>query len=204
MGKRSRLNSIYNGIKNRCNNPNIKGYVNYGGRGISICEEWNNSEIVKDKKGSYSKGYLAFREWALNNGYTDELSIDRIDVNGNYEPSNCRWVTIKVQNNNTRQNNYIEYQGQTKTLAEWCEEIGIKYDTAWQRLYVHHWSVEKVFTTKNNATLKLITYKGKTQSLTKWCKDLNLNYDCVQNRLCYLHWSVERAFEEVGDARRKK
>ena len=77
------------GIKERCNNPNAYNYKNYGLRGIKVCKEWNDD-------------YLKFRQWALNNGYKENLTIDRINVNGNYEPANCRWTTWKEQNNNKR------------------------------------------------------------------------------------------------------
>lgn len=84
----TRLYEIWTGMRNRCNNPNNHNYDCYGGRGISVCERWSN--------------YLNFKEWALKNGYKEDLTIDRIDVDGNYEPDNCRWVTRKEQMSNTR------------------------------------------------------------------------------------------------------
>lgn len=110
-GKRQeRLYGIWVGMKGRCNNPNNKAYCWYGGRGIKVCDEWSNN-------------YLIFREWALNNGYSDSYSIDRIDVNGNYEPNNCRWTTEIEQKNNMSSNHYVVYNGKQYTIANLYREI---------------------------------------------------------------------------------
>lgn len=127
-----RLGNIYHGMIERCENPNTDGYKNYGGRGIKVCNEW--------------KTYPPFEKWALENGYADCLSIDRIDVNGNYEPSNCRWVDNKTQALNKRNNHYITFNNKTQTAQEWGEEIGIKPNTIIYRLK-RGWSVERALTT---------------------------------------------------------
>lgn len=105
--KTNRLYTIWRGMKARCLNINDKCYHLYGGRGISICKEWMND-------------FASFQSWSLNNGYADNLSIDRIDSNGNYEPNNCRWATSSEQNSNKSNNHYLTIDGETKTLGEWC------------------------------------------------------------------------------------
>lgn len=127
----TKLHKTWVNMRYRCNNPNCKSYKDYGGRGITICEEWSSYEV--------------FREWALKNGFAVGLSMDRIDVNGNYEPSNCRWVSDKVQNNNTRKNHYLTFRGETHTIQEWSEITGIKWTTIKYRID-KGWSVEKILT----------------------------------------------------------
>lgn len=131
----TRLYTIWKSMRERCACPSQNRYQNYGGRGIKVCQEWDD--------------YLTFKEWALNNGYDNELTIDRIDVNGNYEPSNCRWVTSKQQSNNKTNNRYITYNGETKTMAEWSEIIGVKAGTIWSRLN-KGWSIDEALTTPVN------------------------------------------------------
>lgn len=146
----TRLNAIYNGMKNRCYNSNRKEYKNYGGRGITICDEWINKERVSENHASNTKGWIAFKKWALSNGYADNLTIDRIDNEKGYSPENCRWVTIKEQNNNQRTNCLITYHGKTQNLVQWCEELGLKYRTVKSRLNQLHWTVERAFTEGKN------------------------------------------------------
>lgn len=126
------LYSKWEHIKDRCLNPNDKGYKNYGGRGIKICDEWIDS-------------FETFYNWSMQNGYKEGLTIDRIDVNGNYEPSNCRWVTMKEQSNNKRNNIYIEYNGEIKTLKQWCDELNMNYKKIHNRLYKLKWEVTRAF-----------------------------------------------------------
>lgn len=111
----------YNHMRRRCYNEKDHNYKNYGGRGIKICDEWLND-------------FETFYKWALENGYKKELTIDRIDVNGNYEPSNCRWITMKEQQRNRRTNVRITFNGVTKTQVEWAEELGITGSTIRDRI----------------------------------------------------------------------
>lgn len=119
----SRLHRIWAHMKERCENPNCRDYPLYGGRGIKVCDEWVGE-----------RGFEAFNAWALDNGYGDALSIDRVDTNGNYEPANCRWATDTMQANNRRANRRITMRGETKTIAEWCRQYGKNYGTVYTRL----------------------------------------------------------------------
>ena len=130
-GKGTRLYQIWKTMRERCNTPSCNSYKHYGAKGITICKEWDDFNV--------------FREWAINNGYSDKLTIDRIDVYGNYEPSNCRWATYKEQANNTTKNHRVEFNGQNLTLSEWADVTGIKMGTIWNRLK-KGWSVSDTLT----------------------------------------------------------
>lgn len=112
----------------RCNNPNVKEYNRYGGRGIRVCDEWND--------------YNVFRPWALANGYKDDLTIDRIDNNGNYTPSNCRWITLIEQQQTRSTCRMIEFNGKYQNMSQWAREYGIKVHTLKHRLN-RGWSIER-------------------------------------------------------------
>ena len=114
---RTKFYKMYDSIKKRCLNKNNKDYKNYGGRGIKICEEWLNKE----------NGFINFYNWSMENGYKEGLSIDRINNNGNYEPKNCRWITNKEQQRNTRNNVFLTYKGETHCLAEWAEILNLTH-----------------------------------------------------------------------------
>lgn len=133
-GYKTRLYYIWKSIKERCYNENNKHYKDYGGRDITMCESWKDS-------------FESFRDWAVENGYSDELSIDRIDVDGNYEPSNCRWATEKEQANNKRNNRLLTYEGKTQTMAQWADELGFSYHTIVSRLCTYGWTVEEALST---------------------------------------------------------
>ena len=118
---KTRINNIYHNMKQRCDNPNCNVYSNYGGRGITVCEEWK-------------RDFMSFYNWAMEHGYKDTLSIDRIDVNGNYEPNNCRWVTQKKQMSNTRRNLIYSIDNEQLCLSEWCEKYKMPYWTVLRRI----------------------------------------------------------------------
>lgn len=117
--KTERLHRIWSGMKSRCNNPKFHKYKRYGARGITVCPEWDE--------------YAPFKKWALANGYSDDLVIDRIDNDGNYEPSNCRWVTNKQNCNNRGTCHYLTVHGATHTLSEWSDITGIASRVLWAR-----------------------------------------------------------------------
>lgn len=125
----SRIYRIWSLMKERCYNPRRSEYSYYGGRNISVCQDWMDSS--------------KFIEWALNNGYSDELTLDRIDNNGNYCPENCQWVNRKMQQNNRRNNRYITYNGETKTVTQWAESNGMTYYQLIKRIDKLKWSFER-------------------------------------------------------------
>lgn len=176
---KNRLYSIYQGMTKRCYYPDNQNYKYYGGKGIVICNEWKSD-------------FSAFKKWALENGYQDNLTIDRINTNGNYEPSNCRWVSMKEQCNNRTSNHLITYKGKTQNLKQWCIELNLNYGIMESRINRYKWSVEKAFETKTNFRMVMITYKNKTQTLKQWCDELDLNYKLTHSRIHRLHWDIEK------------
>jgi hypothetical protein len=132
-------------MRERCNKEQNNRFVDYGGRGIKVCDEWRND-------------FMAFYKWAMANGYTEEktsygenkLSIDRIDVNGNYEPNNCRWATRKQQANNRTTNCIVNYENKNYTIAELSDKYKINYFTLWQRIFKYKWTIEEAINGKRN------------------------------------------------------
>ena len=114
----SRIYKIYYSMKQRCYLKTHMYYKNYGGRGITVCDEWLGDN-----------GFVNFYEWSMENGYNNNLTIDRIDNNGKYEPNNCRWTTKKHQQNNTRKTKIYNYKGENLTTTEICEKYNINKST---------------------------------------------------------------------------
>ena len=118
----TRIYQEWQGMKGRCNNPHDPRYDRWGGRGIKVCDEWQNS-------------FEAFYNWAMANGYKDDLTIDRIDNDGNYEPSNCRWATQQEQSRNRSSNIKITIGNSTRTLMEWCSIFNVNYKNVRDRYW---------------------------------------------------------------------
>lgn len=125
--RQGRIYRIWQRMISRCANPQNSRYYTYGARGIAVCEEWAND-------------YIEFHKWAIANGYKENLSIDRINIDGNYEPSNCRWATPKQQGRNTTRTVYLTYNGEKRPLTEWCEIFNLKRSTVYARLHDRKWS----------------------------------------------------------------
>lgn len=137
-GKRhTRLYTTWSNMKQRCYNQNSERYKDYGGRGITVCEEW-----IHD--------FMSFYIWAIQNGYAENFTLDRKDNDKGYSPDNCRWATYKEQANNKRNNVLITYKGEIKTLSQWADELKMEYDTLYARIFIQELDVENAF----NETLK--------------------------------------------------
>lgn len=168
---KSRLYSIWNGMKSRCYNSNQKSFANYGARGVRICDEWMD--------------FSSFYNWAINNGWNESdknISIDRINVDGNYEPCNCRFVTNKQQANNKTTSHFLSFNGETHTIAEWSEIVGLDQSALYYRI-THGWDVEKALTTGSGETrIKKLTYNGETKTAKEWSELLNIDESLIMIR----------------------
>lgn len=163
----TRLHNIWVGINKRCNPES--GLSGYGKRGISICEEW--------------KSYPNFKNWALNNGYADEMTIERKDVNGDYCPENCTWITLGEQARNRRTTHWVEYKGERMSLAEACERAGLPYKQVFERISKSGWSVEDALSTPMKSE----------SDLHRKCRERGINYHTVYSRIHNYGWSEEDA-----------
>lgn len=135
----TRLFNVWQNIKRRCYTKTNPSYKYYGACGIKVCKEWKEN-------------FMSFYIWAISNGYDENApkgicTLDRINVNGDYEPNNCRWVSMKVQNLNRKANRIIDYRNESYTLVEWAEKLNINYSTLLYR-FRRGWSVEKAFNTE--------------------------------------------------------
>ena len=146
----TRLYSIWKAMRKRCSNPNDYSWRIYGGKGIKVCDDWMNS-------------FEAFKSWSLENGYSDDLSIDRINSCGDYEPSNCRWATPYQQANNTSRNRVIEWNGEKLTAAQWDRRLGFSRGTVSRRIDCG-WSLERAMTQPQKTTTAKKNKNGETMA----------------------------------------
>lgn len=166
---KTRLHNIWVGMKTRCYIKNHHSYKYYGARGIVVCDEWKND-------------YMAFATWARSNGYKDNLSLDRIDVNGNYTPENCRWVDNKTQANNKRNNAYITVNGETHTRTEWAKKMGINAGAILAR-QKRGWTEEEAISIPIIEEKHYITVDGETHTITEWEKIKDLGSGTITTRI---------------------
>lgn len=182
----TRLYTEWRTMLNRCKHPSHKSYADYGGRGIKVCAEWQD--------------FITFKDWSLSHGYSDELTLDRIDVNGDYEPSNCRFVDMVTQCNNRRSSKFLTYQGKTLSLAQWARELGVSRAIVSQRLK-RGLPVEEVLRTEKHAHRggahyqKLITFKGVTLNQKQWAEKIGITPTSLMRRI--EKWGIERALTQT-------
>lgn len=142
-----RMHSCWSMMKYRCNTSTCSQYKDYGGRGIRVCKEW---ELFED-----------FYEWAIHNGYKDNLTLDRIDNDGNYEPSNCRWITQEEQNKTRGYCHEVTINDITKSIRDWCEIYDISYSTVTSRFKLYGWDMVEAITTPVTKRKKVAGFRDR-------------------------------------------
>ena len=170
IAENKRLYNIYNNMKSRCFKPNDSRYKDYGGRGIAVCEEWAVSFDV-------------FADWAKANGYRNDLTIERVDVNGDYCPENCEWIPLKEQAKNKRDTVWVEYKGERVKLQDLAEIAVVQYDALHNRI-TKGWDVEEAITTPS---------ANECVSLRARCDAKGIKYTTVLNRKNRLGWDEDAA-----------
>lgn len=194
---KTRLYAVWLSMKQRCENPNSTQYRNYGARGIRVCDEWHSFEN--------------FKKWAYENGYDDlaprgQCTIDRINVYGNYEPSNCRWANAKQQSNNKTVNRFIVINGISHTISEWCDIYNISKKLVYSRVKLCGWSYEEAIITplkeagwqhnenvRKKIRKRFLTCGGETKSLSEWSRHTGISESTLSVRIDKYGWSEEKA-----------
>lgn len=177
---KERIYHIWNGIKDRCNRPNSHSFKHYGGRGITVCNEWYDFEV--------------FLSWAFSRGYNNNLTIERIDVNGNYEPENCKWIPMSEQAMNTRRTHYITIGKEHFAVAMWENKKGHKRGLVNGRLQRGFSEEDAVNLPKlKKQALRYITFKGKTQTVANWSRELGIPSATIRRRIDVYGWSENEA-----------
>lgn len=191
----TRLYHVWCNMRRRCNNPTDDAYPHYGGRGIKVCDEWQT--------------FIPFRDWSMEHGYDPnakhgECTIDRRDVNGDYCPDNCRWVNMLVQQNNKTNNRKYTWNGETKTIKQWAEELGIDRTTLTYRIDKSGMTFEEAITIPVVRKDRLINYNKETHTINQWSKITGLSTSAIVYRIDRLGWSIEKALTEPADCHQKK
>lgn len=173
LTKNSRLYGVWNNMKYRCNSNKGKAYDYYKKKGVKVCEEWMD--------------FNKFYAWAMENGYDQNAekgacTLDRIDVNGDYCPENCRWITIQEQQRNKTDNHYITAGGETKTMAEWAEEKGLAYNTMSNRVY-KGFDSETAVNMPTDTKRHYIVIDGEKKTVTEWSKISGISVPAIIGRL---------------------
>lgn len=171
---KSFLYTTWSGMRQRCKNPNSSAYKYYGGRGVTVCKEWDED-------------FFAFEKWAKQNGARKGLQIDRINVNGNYEPSNCRWVDAITQANNKRSNRIIEYKGQSHTVMGWSRITGIQESAIRSRIDKYGCTVGQAlgYEEYDGSPDHILEYNGESHNITEWSLITGINKGTISSRLRY-------------------
>ena len=155
-------------MHSRCYYEGHNRYEKYGARGIIVCEEWHTFEN--------------FYNWAMQNGYSDELTIDRMDNDKNYEPSNCRWATVKEQANNRSTNVWVEIDGVTKNLTQWAEHIGVSDAVIRTRYYREGDRGKDLIRPLSSNAKKSVTINGVTKTYSEWSEITGIKRSTLWSR----------------------
>lgn len=180
---------IWRRMRERCSNRRCTDWRHYGGRGIRVCERWQDFMTFLNDMGEAPSG----------------ATIERIDNNGDYEPANCRWGSRKEQARNKRDNKDITYQGRTQCVAAWAEEIGIKYSVLSSRLR-RGWPVERALNRNSQyrSDSVFLTFKGETKTLFEWSQATGIQYSTLQKRIKKSGWSIEDALTKPADPTKRR
>lgn len=176
----SRLYNIYKNMLQRCYNPKKPKYPNYGARGIVVCDEWKDD-------------YNVFKDWAINNGYRDDLTIERVDVNGNYEPNNCKWITNLEQMWNRTDTLWVMYKGKQYCMSHILRELGLlQHMSAIKKRMKNGCDFEKAVSTPFDRRM-MITYNGVTKSIDEWAQFYGIKKHTLYRRMTKMKLSFEEA-----------
>lgn len=185
----SKLYRVWTTMKQRCRDPKATGYKNCGGKGIKVCSEWQS--------------FFNFAEWASNNGYSEGKSLSRIDLNKDYCPENCNWVSknkslskarkaLREKEDKEQLRRSYYYKGKYRTITELSEITGISFSILYNRLFTRGMEVSEALTFTNTATMYY--YEGKLKTLREWAEVTGISYSALYTRLVRLNWEVSKAF----------